>query len=192
MSLIKEVSLKKTHINPIIISNNCWGGLVYKHFQTMYHSPYVNLYFKSEDYIKVLSDLYETTFSPVKFEMIYNLHEKRSYPVGIMKNDAIMHFVHSSDPRKVSESWLRRCERAHSVWDPKRILVKYCDRDGFKDSFMHIFHSLPFENKVSFSVKDFNYKGHYKICGFDNMCPEGHKLFEITKHIHELKLIYEL
>lgn len=40
-----------------IISNNCWGGHVYRYFNMEYESPTVGMYFYAEEYIKFLSNL---------------------------------------------------------------------------------------------------------------------------------------
>lgn len=40
-----------------IISNNCWGGHVYRYFNMPYDSPTIGLFFESTDYIKFISNL---------------------------------------------------------------------------------------------------------------------------------------
>lgn len=40
-----------------IISNNCWGGLIYPYYGLPYMSPTAGLYFFDEDYIKFVCDL---------------------------------------------------------------------------------------------------------------------------------------
>lgn len=40
-----------------IISNNCWGGYVYRYYGLEYNSPTIGGYFFSEDYIKFLKNL---------------------------------------------------------------------------------------------------------------------------------------
>lgn len=41
-----------------IISNNCWGGHVYRYFDLPYDSPTIGLYFFSSDYLKFVSNLH--------------------------------------------------------------------------------------------------------------------------------------
>lgn len=41
-----------------IISNNCWGGIVYQHYNLPYDSPTVGLYFYADEYIKFVSNLH--------------------------------------------------------------------------------------------------------------------------------------
>lgn len=40
-----------------IISNNCWGGLVYQYYGFGYDTPTVGMYFFAEDYVKFVSNL---------------------------------------------------------------------------------------------------------------------------------------
>lgn len=47
-----------------IISNNCWAGSVYRRYGLPYSSPTVGLYFFSEEYIKLLSNLERNLFLP--------------------------------------------------------------------------------------------------------------------------------
>lgn len=42
---------KLTNTDFSIISNNCWGGHVYRRYGLPYTSPTVGMYFFSEDYI---------------------------------------------------------------------------------------------------------------------------------------------
>ena len=52
---IRNLSLKSDKFT--IISNNCWGGLVYQRYNLPYNTPTVGLYFFADDYIKFVSDL---------------------------------------------------------------------------------------------------------------------------------------
>ncbi|MEE1042963.1 MAG: DUF1919 domain-containing protein, partial [Clostridia bacterium] len=40
-----------------IICNNCWGGYVYRRYGLPYLTPTVGLYFYSEDFTKLCSDI---------------------------------------------------------------------------------------------------------------------------------------
>ena len=55
ISFIKRIGLKNTDFT--IISNNCWGGVVYDTFGLKYLTPTIGLWFTSDDYIKFLSNL---------------------------------------------------------------------------------------------------------------------------------------
>ena len=57
-SAIKRKKLNNTDFS--IISNNCWGGAVYRRYGLPYQSPTVGLYFFAEEYINLLSHLKPT------------------------------------------------------------------------------------------------------------------------------------
>ena len=40
-----------------IISNNCWGGMIYESYNLPKESPTVGMFFMAKDYIEFLSDL---------------------------------------------------------------------------------------------------------------------------------------
>ena len=50
-----------------IISNNCWGGMIYESYNLPKNSPTVGLFFFAEDYICFLKDLKGFVTAPLKF-----------------------------------------------------------------------------------------------------------------------------
>ena len=50
-----------------IISNNCWGGHVYRYLGIKYLSPTVGLYFFANDYVKFCEDLKYYISQELKF-----------------------------------------------------------------------------------------------------------------------------
>jgi uncharacterized protein (DUF1919 family) len=76
-----------------IISDNCWGGLVYKHFAMPYRSPFVNLFLFPPCYIKLLEDFENNTNSELRFidgldskyaEQLQKRNSFNTYPIGIL------------------------------------------------------------------------------------------------------------
>ena len=55
--LAKYRRRKLNNKNFTIISNNCWGGHVYRYFNLPYDSPTIGLYLFSADYIKFIGNL---------------------------------------------------------------------------------------------------------------------------------------
>jgi|GEM_PF-2020664 len=45
------------NIDFTIISNNCWGGMIYESYNLPKESPTVGLFFMASDYIKFVSEL---------------------------------------------------------------------------------------------------------------------------------------
>ena len=57
----KNKHLSRNRVNKVkpdfsIISNNCWGGLVYQYFGMEYLTPTVGLFFFPEDYLNFCKD----------------------------------------------------------------------------------------------------------------------------------------
>lgn len=50
-----------------IISNNCWGGMIYESYNLPKNSPTVGLFFFAEDYICFLENLKEFVEAPLEF-----------------------------------------------------------------------------------------------------------------------------
>ena len=84
-----------------IISNNCWGGHVYRFFAMPYDSPTIGLYFFSADYIKFVSNLryyieqdltfIDYTESKYKDELLKN--NQLNVPIGKLHDVEIV-FLH--------------------------------------------------------------------------------------------------
>ena len=50
-----------------IISNNCWGGMIYESYNLPKNSPTVGLFFFADDYILFLENLKEFITAPLRF-----------------------------------------------------------------------------------------------------------------------------
>ncbi|MGM9904988.1 DUF1919 domain-containing protein [Lactobacillus sp.] len=117
-----------------IISNNCWGGMLYESYDLPKESPTVGLFIMADDYIKFLKDLKEyldseLTFIDPKASKWYSQVsvDKRygNYPVGKLK-DVEIFFLHYHSEEEVMAKWHRRIKRIN--WD--RLLVKFNDLNG--------------------------------------------------------------
>lgn len=62
---MRKKKLKGTDFT--IISNNCWGGMVYESYNLPKESPTVGLFFFADDYIFFLKNLKEFLNVPLKF-----------------------------------------------------------------------------------------------------------------------------
>lgn len=80
-----------------IISNNCWGGMVYESYNLPKESPTIGMFFVAEDYIDFLTDIKGYINGELSFikpeesrwkKMTQISADKRfgSYPIGILSN----------------------------------------------------------------------------------------------------------
>ena len=141
-----------------IISNNCWGGMVYESYDLPKESPTTGLFFMASDYIKFLSDIkgylsQELTFIDPKASKYLDFlkSDKRfeSYPIGILGDIEIM-FLHYHSEKEASEKWQRRIQRIN--WD--KLIVKFNDQNGCTDHDVEAYSKLPYKNKLFFTIKD--------------------------------------
>ena len=143
-----------------IISNNCWGGFIYQSYDISYNTPTIGLYFMADDYIKFISDLSWYINAKLEFiEPVTSRYYKTlkndknfgKYPIGKLYDIEIM-FLHYKDEQEALEKWTRRCERIN--WE--RMLVKFNDQNGCKETHLKLFEQLPIKNKICFTSKEYN------------------------------------
>lgn len=153
-----------------IISNNCWGGMIYESYGLQKQTPTVGLYFMPDDYIKFLRNLKEYVMLEIEF---LNPNESKyrdvlnsdprfgQYPIGQIKDIEIM-FLHYKDENEARDKWNRRCKRIK--WD--KLLIKFNDQNGCTENHITAYRELPFKNKLFFTVKDWpveKWNGYYKV-----------------------------
>ena len=148
--IINRSNLKNKEFT--IISNNCWGGMVYQKFGLKYNTPTIGLFFIGEDYIKFCSRL--EYYTSIELEFInfndsknYDLIKEQSeYPIAKL-DDIEVYFMHYRSIEEAREKWNRRCERINF----KNILFKISQREGYTKEFILQFSNLPWKNKIVFS-----------------------------------------
>ncbi|VEE22715.1 putative acetyl transferase [Streptococcus equinus] len=167
----RRKKLKNTDFT--IISNNCWGGMVYESYNLLKESPTIGLFFMAKDYIEFLSDLKgyingELTFiNPEKSRwrgapQVADDRRFGHYPVGVLsngKNTIEIFFLHYANEQEVREKWQRRIKRIN--WD--RLLIKFNDQNGCTEVDVKKFMSLPFKNKLFFTCKHWPDKAKEQI-----------------------------
>ena len=141
-----------------IISNNCWGGFVYQHFNLPYLSPTAGVYFYAEDYMRFIGNLRHYIEHDVKSikadesryrEQLYKLHQE-NVPIGLI-DDVEVVFLHYKTFEEAVEKWNRR--KARINWD--NLYIKMSFQNDCKDEFVYEFEQLPFKNKLFFVTKDY-------------------------------------
>ena len=102
--------------NVTIISNNCWGGHVYRYLGIEYLSPTIGLYFFADDYVKFCRNLkyyigQELQFISVdKSKHKDNLIERNTKcPIGVLDDIEVV-FLHYKSEQEALEKWNRRSE----------------------------------------------------------------------------------
>lgn len=177
-----------------IISNNCWGGHVYRYFGMPYNSPTVGLFIFSEDYIKLVSNLEH--YMNKEIEMISHDESKHkdelerrgkvesSCPIGRIDDIEII-FLHYKSDEEAKEKWTRRKERIH--WN--HVYVKMSEQNLCKEEHLKAFDRLPFDNKFVFVHKHFGLDAEvlYKEWESDDYVKDD--TFVFHKYINLIKWI---
>lgn len=137
-----------------IISNNCWGGHVYRRYGLPYLSPTIGLYFFSEEYINLLLDL-KTNFNSSlrfinwqesKYRDVISEKNQKSVPIGLLNEKIEIMFLHYSNKKEAYEKWMRRCERVN--YD--NLIVKISQMNLCSFEHLKSFEKLDYEKKVAF------------------------------------------
>lgn len=150
-----------------IISNNCWGAGAYQEAMIPYKSPFVGLFLLGSDYIELLKDLKYYLQSDLQMidESKYNfINIERTcgqipkYPLGLLRNNVEVHFLHYASKDEAREKWERRIGRMN--WDPDQLFFKFCDREYDRglcnDELLMEFDKLNYFHKVCFTSRKYH------------------------------------
>lgn len=184
----RKKQLKSTDFT--IISNNCWGGMIYESYNLPKESPTVGMFFMADDYIKFLTHLKEYISAPLCFIQPDDSRWKNedatkgdkrfgSYPVGKLEisiggqTESIeIFFLHYHSEQEAKKKWERRIKRIN--WD--KLLVKFNDQNGCTEEHIKAFDELPYKNKVCFTVKAYpEYKSVIRI-----KAPKSHEFIRAS------------
>lgn len=94
-----------------IVSNNCWGGMIYHTLGLECLSPFRNLFLLDKDYLKLLQNL--TRYMQCELRMDHwgvDIHSGQKYPI-LLLDDIEIHCNHASDPKQAIADWKRRVKR---------------------------------------------------------------------------------
>lgn len=142
-----------------LISNNCNGGVILHDLGLPFNSPFVNLWIKPHDYIKMLSSLEEY----LSYELFCVEEKGVPYPVGQLK-DIRIYFQHYPSFEDAKEKWERRKNRMN--WE--KIYVLFADRDNCTLDDLKQFDQLPYKKIVFTHVPHDEIKSAYYFRGFED------------------------
>lgn len=177
-----------------IISNNCWGGHVYRYFASTYDSPTVGLYIFSEDYVKFVHHLKEYLDMPLKFitckeSRFRDILEARgghdtTCPIGVLGDIEII-FLHYRSREEALEKWTRRKNRIH--WD--NMIFKMSEQNICNLEHLKKFDSLQVEKKLVFTTKDYGLDSQVIFGDFIGQDEVSNDTLHFRKYVNLIKLI---
>lgn len=153
----KYRSRKLNRKDVTIISNNCWGGHVYRYLGMSYLSPTIGLYFYADDYIKFCSNIEYYLNKDLRFIPIEEsknstelISSKKTCPIGVIDDIEIV-FLHYASEEEAYEKWNRRKERI--VWD--NIVYKMSEQNACTVENIRQFSKLPVDRKFCYVTNDY-------------------------------------
>ena len=144
--------------NFTIVSNDCWGGEVYRDFNLPYATPFVGAMLMAPCYVKLIRDLRGNLASPLtfaprsKYAEINQMREapNKPFPIGRLNCDIEIQFLHYDSEEEASQKWTRRVSRMH--WD--NLFIKFdASKAHCTDELLREFDALPFKQKVCLSAE---------------------------------------
>lgn len=175
-----------------ILSNNCWGGFVYRYFALPYNSPTVGLFFFAEEYLRFLGDPRHYLESDLKVisvedsryrdELLRRGH--KDVPVGVIEDIEIV-FLHYHSEEEVLTKWKRRSERVD--WD--KLIVKMSEQNLCTEERLRAFDALPYPHKIVFVHKDYGLKSQIVWNEYRNKDEVSDDTTFFKKHLSIIKLI---
>ena len=148
-----------------LISSNCNGGFILHDLGLRFNSPFVNLWIKPQDYIRMLRNLKEFLETPLLFVK----EDGISHPVGEIKGVRI-YFQHYLSEKEALEKWNSRTKRMNY----ENLFVLFSDRDGCTIEDLKAFDELPFKNKVVFTNRKYeDIHSSFYTKGFEKMDSVG-------------------
>ena len=156
-----------------LVSSNCNGALILHDLGIRFNSPFVNLWIRPKDFIRLCSNLKFYLASPVLFVT----EEGIDYPVGLLR-DIKIYFQHYHTQAEALEKWESRINRMN--YD--NVFFLFSDRDGCTYEDLLEFDRLDIKNKIVFTHKPYpEIESSFYIKGFETLDSIGN-CFEIMPH----------
>ena len=154
-----------------IISNNCWGGFVYRYFGLPYLSPFVGLYVWTDDYMRLLENieyylscpLVQIQLSESKYKNMIIEREQQNKILAKL-DDVEMVLLHYPSWEEAKEKWDRRVARVNY----ENLVVKLSRQNLCTDEHIERFQKMKFDKKICFDNKPTSLPYSVYIPGFEN------------------------
>jgi len=158
----KRSRLKNTDVS--IISSNCNGGVIYNDLGLEFKSPFINLFIRADDYIKLLKNLKDYMDEELVFvKELDDVYGYTDYPTAYLK-DVKIYFMHYKNEEEALEAWERRKKRIN--WD--NLYIIFTDRSQCTKENLEEFDKLDYPNKVVFTHLPYpNIKSSFYIRGYE-------------------------
>lgn len=129
-----------------LVSDDCWGGFLYKQLGLKYNTPFMWLFIFNNDYLKLVKELKLYLNSKLEFVNIpyYN------HPVGLL-GDVKIYFNHYRSNEEAEAKWIKRLNSFN--WDNIYYKMSAIQEEDALE-FHNILKTTP--NRISFSPIDYD------------------------------------
>lgn len=151
-----------------IISNNCFGGIVYRNHHLPYLTPTAGLFIMPKDYIRFIYNIkYYLSFTPVEIDMdesSYSAYLKSINYSGVIGkiDDVELMFLHYKDFNEAKTKWERRKKRINF----DKIIYKFNDQNDCTVDELKKFEVFPENNKILFTARKYDGINSYVLTQF--------------------------
>lgn len=152
-----------------IISNNCFGGIIYRNHHLPYLTPTVGLFIMPKDYIKFIYNIkYYLGIEPVEVKIKDSKYsdylESINYTGTIGKIDDIeIMFLHYQNFEEAKQKWIRRVKRINF----DKIIYKFNDQNNCTIEDLKAFNEFKGKNKILFTAKKYDNIYSYVLSQFE-------------------------
>ena len=171
----KQLSKKLIKDNFTIISDDCWGGQIYRQLSIPYSTPTVGLWIVENDYLQFIENL-----SNINTVDIYSVNSNADYPIG-QSSFAKYHFLHYENFATAVQTFKRRHQRIN--WD--RLLYKIdLEKPGYNEKHIKKWNAMKLPNSIAFYsdriLKEWSGEIHNGVY-IKNWDIDGSKMFDISR-----------
>lgn len=146
----RYIAFKDSNIS--IVSNNCWGGVIYRTLGLECRSPFKNLSVGETDYLKLLERFRYYMGCELTFlEYAFNTNSQKNYPVMLL-DDIKVHCNHDTDPLEATAKWNRRKKKLNydnlfveMYTESRETMEAFLKIEGYKQRLCFV----PFETDMS-------------------------------------------
>ena len=169
----KKLRKKLNNTSFSLVASNCNGAFILHDLGVRFNSPFVNLWVKPQDFLKMLEDLKGYMDAPLSFVKEDGIDN----PVGVIR-DVRIYFMHYDSEQEALRKWNERKARI----DYDNLFILFNDRDGCTYEDLQTFDNLPYKNKIAFTNKPYpELKSAFYIKGFEGQ-PSVGNCFDYMPH----------
>lgn len=158
------------------VSEDCYGGLLYRYLGMRFTSPFINTCIENEDYYRMLKDLRSRLMTEPQLLKEENMD---SYALMGIGDDVKVQLFHYRNGEHGISKWI---ERARRIRKDSPVLIKKTILD---DEDAERFAALPYEHKLGFYYKETGATGIVCLHGWKDAEIRYRYNWDFKKYVRE-------